>query len=187
MSKNRFYEKINWNLWRKELLRAVIIFILLVIVSFTYISTYVEYRLDKNRFDPDMTEFPVVAMSLQVVWRNDSVSDFQLINNNTIVMNDKESEILTFDYLFYIQGLNLTPSWIDFFLYFRIEEQSFQRFPYLECSYFIEEHTEILRKDSFIKSEEGFNFYLAKVDINRWMFKDNVPSSVSGEIKFFSQ
>lgn len=147
---------------------------------------YVDYRTDIKEFNPQMTDFPLVSISLQVVWRDDTVSDFQFENNHTLVMNDENDKYVTFVYSFQLENLNLTPFWSDIFLYFRIEDVSFLRFPYLECRYYIENHSEILRKDSFYKSQEGFNFYICKVDIDRWMFKNAVPTALFGQIKLFT-
>jgi len=174
----------------KRLFSFQTIIFLLIAFSILFSIAFTTYKIEEKiadiRYDPELAELSNLGVSLVVEWRNETVSTFPLENNLTIAMKDAESQVISFSYLFEISNLELSPSWNQIHLFFQIEEKAFSSYPYIECKYVIEDKSELIRKDAFEVSREGFNFFIAKIDIDRWMFKDAVPTAISAEISLFN-
>jgi energy-coupling factor transporter transmembrane protein EcfT len=165
--------------------------LLFLLIAFTnvfaivYTNQQLDERFADSRYDPQLAELSSVGVSLRIFWRNNTDSTIQLENYHVAALHDVKTEIIFFNYSFRIEKLALTPEWNEIYLFFQIDENAFIGAAYLECRYIIEEHSETLRKEDYKLSDEGFPFYIAKVNIDRWMFKDAVPDTIEAKIEIY--
>lgn len=173
----------------KKLFGFQALLFMLIAFSNLFAIGYVNYKLDErfadSKYDPKLAELSNVGVSLRIFWRNDTDSTIQLENYHVAALHDAKTEIIFFNYSFRIDNLDLTPEFDEIYLFFQIDENAFIAAVDLECRYVIEEHSETIRKQDYKLSEEGFPFYIAQIDINRWMWKEAVPDSIEAKIEIY--
>jgi hypothetical protein len=160
--------------------------LVLIVCSIVFNVLYTDMRLAENRYELNLTESFNVNVNLLVNYPSDLSETYSLTNNFTFISHDAESRLISHIYFFEIMNLSLTANFDTIFLLFAIEEKAFVSFIFIESMYFIEDHKEIFQKDNFDKSTEGLAFYIAKIDITRFMWKEAVPSEISAKIRFYT-
>lgn len=173
-----FLKQVFWN----KVWLLVSIIVIAMFTSFAYTNT----EIAKNRYDPDLAQVFDVRSSLVIGYTSQSSKTIYLENNFTLIVRDETANIISETYWFEIIDLDLNATWNSFYVYFQIEEKAFQSFNSIESNVYIEAKEDFIRKDKFSKSSEGLSFYIAKIDIDRFMFKTDVPNHVSVKIRFSS-
>jgi hypothetical protein len=167
--------------WNKSWL-LVIMIIISLFTSFAYTNN----QIAQNRYDPNLKDVFDVKSSLVIGYADKPSQTIYLENNFTLMVKDESANVLTETYYFEITDLNLTATWNSFYIYFQIEEKAFQSFNSIQSNVYIEDKEDFIKKDKFSKSSEGLPFYIARLDIDRFMFKEAVPNHVQATIKFSS-
>lgn len=160
--------------------------LILIVCSIVFNVLYTETRLAENRYDLNLEESFDVFVNIQVNYPADREETYSLWNNFTFISRDAESRLISHIYFFELTDLNLTANFDTIFLLFAIEEKAFVSFIFIESMYFIEDNEQIFQKDNFDKSSEGLAFYIAKIDITRFMWKEAVPNGLSAKVRFYT-
>lgn len=174
-------ESVKVNLIRIIKSRA---FFLIAVIFVTVLlnNAYTDMKISQNRYDPSLAEVFDVRVSMVIGYAQDPSKTIYLEQNHTLIVKDEEAQMISETYFFEINDLSLTASWNSFFMYFQIEEKAFQSFNSIRCMFYIENKTETYKKANFHKSTEGMAFYILKVDIDRFMWKTDVPDHVEAKI-----
>lgn len=173
-----FLKRFFWN-------KSWLLVIMVIISLFTSFG-YTNNQIAQNRYDPNLLEVFDVRSSLVVGYTDKPSQIIYLENNFTLIVKDESSNILSETYCFEITDLDLNATWNSFYIYFQIEEKAFQSFNSIQCNVYIEDKEDFIRKDKFSKSSDGLSFYIVRIDIDRFMFKEDVPNHVSAKIRFSS-
>ena len=160
--------------------------VIMVIISLFTSFGYTNNQIAQNRYDPNFMDILDVRSSLVIGYADKPSRTIYLENNFTLMVKDEPSNILSETYYFEITDLDLNATWNSFYIYFQIEEKAFQSFNSIESNVYIEDKEDFIRKDKFSKSSDGLSFYIARIDIDRFMFKTDVPNHVSVKIRFSS-
>jgi len=173
-----FLKRFFWN-------KSWLLVIMVIISLFTSFG-YTNNQIAQNRYDPNLSDVFDVRSSLVIGYADKPSRTIFLENNFTLMVKDESSNILSETYYFEITDLDLNATWNSFYIYFQIEEKAFQSFNSIQCNVYIEDKEDFIKQDKFSKSSEGLSFYIAKLDIDRFMFKEDVTNHVSVTIRLSS-
>ncbi len=89
-------------------------------------------------------------------------------------------------YTFQNDALGINASFRFVYLRISIPEGAYSHFKQIHNTWFIEDNTGVLRKDTFSDSEYRYGYFDAIYDISRFMWKEDVPNQIKVETQLIA-